>query len=99
MVSRHGVRSIAVSVDGSTKGTVTVPLTGSDSAYQTVTVPLALGAGQQTIRLAFTGARQNIDWFEIGAGHDPGHAGPTPQTTPYRPRQPRPRPCPGRELR
>ena len=63
-----GARSIAVSVDGSAKGTVTVPLTGSDTAYQTVTVPLALGAGTQTIRLTFSGPRQNLDWFEIGTG-------------------------------
>ncbi len=62
-----GARSIAVSVDGSTKGTVIVPLTGSDTAYQTVTVPLALSAGTQTIRLTFSGPRQNLDWFEIGA--------------------------------
>ncbi|MEN6517369.1 MAG: carbohydrate-binding protein, partial [Methanospirillum sp.] len=63
-----GTRSIAVSVDGSSKGTVTVPITGSDTAYQTVTVPLALGAGTQTIRLTFSGPRQNLDWFEIGTG-------------------------------
>jgi parallel beta-helix repeat protein len=66
-----GARTIAVSVDGSAKGTVTVPITGSDRVYQTVTVPLALGAGQQTIRLTFNGARQNLDWFEIGAGTAP----------------------------
>ncbi len=71
-----GSRSIAVSVDGSAKGTVTVPLTGSDAAYQTVTVPLALNAGAQTIRLTFSGPRQNLDWFEIGAG-----TGTTPTTT------------------
>ena len=66
-----GTRSIAVSVDGSAKGTVTVPLTGSDTAYQTVTVPLALNAGTQTIRLTFSGPRQNLDWFEIGTGAVP----------------------------
>ena len=45
-------------------------------------VTLALDAGQQTIRLTFTGARQNIDWFEIGAAPV---VGPTPQTTPFGP--------------
>ncbi len=86
-----GARTIAVSVDGAAKGTVTVPLTGTDSAYQSVTVPLALGAGQQTIRLTFTGARQNLDWFEIGAGTvttptpTPIIPGPTPQTVPFGP--------------
>ncbi len=66
-----GARTIAVSVNGAAKGTVNVPLTGSDKAYQTVTVPLALDAGAQTIRLTFNGARQNLDWFEIGTGTAP----------------------------
>ena len=66
--SELGSRSIAVSVNDIQKGTVTVPITGSDTAYQTVTVPLALDAGAQTIRLTFSGPRQNLDWFEIGAG-------------------------------
>ena len=66
-----GTRSITVSVDGSARGTVTVPITGSDRLYETVTVPLALNAGQQTIRLTFNGARQNLDYFEMNAGTVP----------------------------
>ncbi len=62
------------------KGTVTVPITGSDTAYQTVTVPLALDAGAQTIRLTFSGPRQNLDWFEIGAGTTVTTTATTPTT-------------------
>ena len=76
-----GARSIAVSVNGAAKGTVNVPLTGTDKLYQTVTVPLALDAGQQTIRLTFNGARQNFDWFEIGAGTPPVTTTTTTTTT------------------
>jgi parallel beta-helix repeat protein len=75
-----GTRSIAVSVDDASKGTVIVPITGTDIAYQTVTVPLALDAGAQTIRLTFNGPRQNLDWFEIGTGTVPT-ATPTPTAT------------------
>ena len=76
-----GTRSIAVSVDGSARGTVTVPLTGSDRLYETVTVPLALNAGQQTIRLTFNGARQNLDFFEINAGTVPTTTTTVPTST------------------
>jgi len=60
-----GTRSIEFSVGGVPKGTVIVPITGSDTSYQVVTIPLALDAGTQSIRLTFKGARQNLDWFEI----------------------------------
>jgi parallel beta-helix repeat protein len=63
-----GTRQIVVSVDGANKATVTVPITGKDYLYQTVSVPLALDAGSRVIRLTFVGERQNLDYFEIGAG-------------------------------
>ena len=51
-----------------------------------MTVPLTLAAGQQTIRLTFTGSRQNLDWFEHRRRHGPDRpAGPTPQTIPFGP--------------
>ncbi len=63
-----GTRQIKVSVAGAEKATVTVPVTGKDYLYQTVTVPVTLAAGTQVIRLTFVGEKQNLDYFEIGAG-------------------------------
>ncbi|HQJ88971.1 MAG TPA: carbohydrate-binding protein, partial [Methanoregulaceae archaeon] len=74
-----GTRQIRVSVGGVERATVNVPVTGKDYLYETVTVPLALDAGTQVIRLTFVGEKQNIDYFELSNGSNPSV---TPTVTP-----------------
>jgi hypothetical protein len=70
-------RTIAVSVDGTLINTIAVPNTGSFSAFQTVQVmaPFSFSAGTHTLKLAFQGDGQNLDWIAFGTG------GTTPPTT------------------
>lgn len=70
-----GNRQIKVSVGGVEKATVTVPVTGKDYLFETVTVPMSLDAGTQVVRLTFVGEKQNIDYFEFCSG-------PVPSVTP-----------------
>ena len=53
--------------DGSILTTVTVPMTGSFQSWQTVSVPVTLFPGPQTLRLFTSNANGgwNINWFEM----------------------------------
>jgi subtilase family serine protease len=59
-------RTIEVQVNGVTKSTVNVPVTGSSTAYTTVTgsLPAALPANAQ-VKLVFHGGSMNLDWFSL----------------------------------
>ncbi len=56
-------RSGALSVDGSSPVTFMVPNTGSYAAFQTVSLAVTLPAGTHTLKLAFVGDGQNLDWI------------------------------------
>ncbi len=60
-------RTAALSVDGSSAVTFTVPNTGSYAAFQTVSLPVTLPAGTHTLKLTFQGDGQNIDWIAFAA--------------------------------
>ena len=68
VASPNSGRTIAVSVDGASAATIAVPKTGSFATFTTVSVPLSLAAGSHTLKLAFQGDGQNIDWVSFGTG-------------------------------
>ena len=57
-------RQIAVSVDGVPKATVSLPVTGSYTAWKTVSTQIPLEAGTHVIRLAFNN-NQNLDYVDF----------------------------------
>ena len=65
VASPNSGRTIAAMVDGTPAGTIPVPNTGSFATFQDVPVPVALPAGTHTLRLAFAGDGQNVDWLEF----------------------------------
>lgn len=77
-------QQIVVTVDGATGCTVSVPITGSYSAYTTVSAPLGLTAGTHVIRLTYriSGYGQVIDWFELLGGSPTGVVTTVPITVP-----------------
>ncbi|MEN6342659.1 MAG: carbohydrate-binding protein [Methanospirillum sp.] len=88
VASPNSGRTIAVSVDGASAATISVPNTGSFEAFRTVEVPVTLAAGQHTLTLAFSGDGQNLDWIAFGVPTSPtptptpSVATPTPTPTP-----------------
>ena len=68
VASPNGGRTIAVSVDGTSAGTIAVPNTGSFERFSTASVPVTLAAGTHTLRLTFAGDGQNLDWIVFRSG-------------------------------
>jgi hypothetical protein len=68
VASPNSGRTIAVSVDGAAAATIAVPRTGSFEAFRTVDVPVTLAAGTHTLKLAFGGDGQNLDWIAFAKG-------------------------------
>ncbi len=66
VASPNSGRTIAVTVDGAAAGTISVPNTGSFATFRTVEVPVTLAAGSHTLKLAFSGDGQNLDWIAFG---------------------------------
>ncbi len=66
VASPNAGRTIAVSVDGASAATIAVPNTGSFATFRTVEVPVTLAAGSHTLKLAFSGDGQNLDWIAFG---------------------------------
>ncbi len=79
VASPNSGRTAAVSVDGTQKATIAVPNTGSFATFRTVEVPVTLAAGTHTLKLAFAGDGQNLDWIELSPHVEPT---PTPTVTP-----------------
>ncbi len=75
VASPNSGRTVVVSVDGAAAGTIAVPNTGSFATFQTVEVPVTLAAGSHTVKLAFQGDGQNLDWIAFAA--------PVPTPSPY----------------
>jgi hypothetical protein len=83
VASPNSGRTIAVLVDGTSAGTIAVPNTGSFRTFTTVQVPVTLTAGTHTLRLAFQGDGQNLDWIAfVPPTPTPGTAVTTPTPTP-----------------
>ncbi|MEN6518884.1 MAG: carbohydrate-binding protein [Methanospirillum sp.] len=68
VASPNSGRTIAVTVDGAAAATIAVPRTGSFEAFRTVDVPVTLAAGTHTLKLAFAGDGQNLDWIAFAKG-------------------------------
>ena len=82
VASPNSGRTFAVSVDGVQQATIAIPKTGSFATFRTVAVPIALEAGTHTVKLAFQGDGQNLDWIEFAPVSTPP---PQPNGTPYKP--------------
>ncbi|MEN6342660.1 MAG: carbohydrate-binding protein [Methanospirillum sp.] len=85
VASPNSGRTIAVSVDDAPLATIAVPNTGAYERWTTTApISVALAAGSHTLKLAFQGDGQNLDWFELTRVVPPT---PTPTVTPqpYRP--------------
>ena len=78
VASPNSGRTITVTVDGAPVGTITVPNTGSFSAWRTVQVPVSLPAGTHAVRLTFHGDGQNLDWIAFAKGGTVTTPTPTP---------------------
>ncbi len=65
VASPNSGRTAALSVDGVQKASIAVPNTGSFATFRTVEVPVTLEAGMHTLKFAFSGDGQNLDWFEL----------------------------------
>ena len=63
VASPNSGRTAALSVDGAPVATIAVPNTGSFATFRTVSVPVTLPAGTHTLKLAFSGDGQNLDWI------------------------------------
>ena len=75
VASPNGGRTMALTVDGTLLTTFAVPNTGSFSTFRTVEAPVSLWAGSHTLKLAFQGDGQNLDWIAFAKS---GVATPTP---------------------
>ena len=60
----NGPRTVRILVGGTEVGNVTVPVTGSATAFATASTTVRLAAGTQELRLAFTGDGMNLDRVE-----------------------------------
>ena len=61
-------RKVHVEFDGlNASGAITLPSSGAGaySAWQTLTVPVTLVAGQQVMRLAIDGNAMNLNWINV----------------------------------
>jgi hypothetical protein len=77
----NGARTVRI-LSGTTEiGTVTVPVTGSSTAFTTATTTVHLAAGTQPLRLAFTGDGTNVDRIETALAPTLTPT-PTPNVTP-----------------
>ncbi len=72
VASPNAGRRMSLSVIGGDTATITVPNTGSFATFRTVTVPINLTAGMQTLVLSFSGDGMNVNWLDFAQG------GPTP---------------------
>ena len=64
----HSGRKAHVEIDGVDKtGSIVIPNTGAYSAYQTVSVPVTLSAGQQVLRFAVDKGGFALDWLNLVA--------------------------------
>ncbi len=81
VASPNAGRTIAVSVDGASAASIAVPNTGSFATFRTVEVPVTLAAGTHTLKLAFSGDGQNLDWIAFGVPTTPTVTS-TPTPTP-----------------
>jgi PKD repeat protein len=61
-------RAIVLEVNGTVAAEIPVPNTGSFETYATVTLGVALPAGQQCLALRFFGDGQNLNWLEFLPG-------------------------------
>ena len=66
-------RTVEIFVDSVRQGTVTVPKTGSSTAYTTVSTLVPVPAGRHTVTLRYHGGSMNIDSFTFGS---PGPSSP-----------------------
>jgi hypothetical protein len=78
VASPNSGRTLALTVDNSLLTTIAVPNTGSYTAFRTVEAPVSLSAGTHTLKLAFQGDGQNLDWIAFAKS---GVATPTPTPT------------------
>ena len=76
----NGPRTIRILSGGTEIGNVTIPQTASSTMFMTAETTLRLGAGRQTLRLAFTGDSTNLDRVETALA--PPTPTPTPNETP-----------------
>lgn len=65
IASEAGGGHINFVIDGAILAGVDVPNTGGWQNWQSVTVPLDLQAGTQTLRLAYTSGGLNVNWISI----------------------------------
>jgi hypothetical protein len=63
-----GGQILVKKMDGTTIGTVAVPVTGGWQTWQTVTTTINLTAGSQAIRIYSGNGNWNINWFELASG-------------------------------
>ena len=75
VASPNSGRTMAFTVDNGLLTTIAVPKTGSFSTFATVEAPISLWAGTHTLKLAFSGDGQNLDWIAFAKS---GAATPTP---------------------
>ena len=71
VASPNSGRTMALSVDGSSIATISIPNTGSFATFRTVEIPVTLAAGAHTLKLTFAGDGQNLDWIAFGAPTTP----------------------------
>ena len=64
-------RTVEVFVDSTRQATVTVPKTGSSSAYTSVSTLVPVPAGRHTVTLRYHGGSMNIDAITFGAPSQP----------------------------
>ncbi len=60
----NGLRTVHILVGTTEVGSITVPVTGSMTSFETFTTTVRLSAGTQELRLAFTGDGMNLDRIE-----------------------------------
>ncbi|HOV68027.1 MAG TPA: carbohydrate-binding protein, partial [Methanoregulaceae archaeon] len=66
---------VEFSIDGQTLPALGIPDTGSFHSYAILSVPVQIPAGEHQVRMRFTGAGQNCDYFEF-VPHPDGGASP-----------------------
>jgi len=77
----NGPRTVRILAGTTEIGTVTVPLTGSSTAFTTATTTVRLAAGAQALRFAYTGDGMNLDRIETALVTPTATPTPTPTPT------------------